>query len=67
MINFFHNPIVHGAVSGLVAAAIVDVHMFLTWKKWEEAAVYSWSTACLRWVQGSIAGALAATGLGAFS
>jgi hypothetical protein len=62
-----HSPAVRGAVSGVLAAAVVDLHAFLGWKNVEEFASYSWGTAALRWVQGAISGALAGAGFGALS
>ena len=64
MSNFLHNPIVKGALSGLVSAAVVDLHAFRTWKSGSEFKSYDWGTAALRWGQGIISGALAAAGLG---
>lgn len=39
-----HSPVVRGAVSGVLAAAVVDLHAFLGWKNVEEFASYSWGT-----------------------
>ncbi len=61
------NPIVRGALSGLLAAVVVDLHAFLTWKSLDEAKSYNWPTAIFRWSQGTIAGAVAAAGLGIVS
>lgn len=60
------NGIVKGAVSGVLAAAVVDVHAFQRFKNKQEFASYDWGTAGLRWFQGAITGALTAAGLGAF-
>lgn len=57
------NPIVAGAISGILAAAVVDVHAFLTWKRFQDVATYDWGTAVFRWVQGAVAGALTAAGM----
>ncbi len=60
-----HHPIVRGAASGALAAAVVDVHAFLTWKRVQDVVAYDWRTAAFRWAQGAVTGALAAAGLGA--
>lgn len=62
-----HQPIIRGALSGLGAAAVVDLHAFLTWKKLDDARRYDWGTALLRWLQGAATGALMGTGLGVIS
>ena len=62
-----HNPIARGAMTGAAAAAVVDIHAFLTWKSVQDALTYSWSTAALRWMQGAVTGALAGAGFGAFN
>jgi hypothetical protein len=61
------NPVVKGALSGLLAAALVDVQAFLAWKSLDQAKSYAWSTAIFRWIQGAAAGALSAAGLGLVS
>ena len=63
--TFLHNPIVHGAISGLVVAGGVDLHAFRRWKTAHEAVTYDWATALLRWAQGAVGGALTAAGLSA--
>lgn len=57
------NPYVRGAVSGLLAAAVVDFHAFLGWKSFDDTTKYDWKTATFRWFQGAVAGAVAAAGL----
>ena len=47
MTEFLHYPIVRGAASGIIAAAVVDVHAFLMWRKIQEAIAYDWGTAVL--------------------
>lgn len=64
MTSILTNPIVKGALSGLVAAAVVDVHAFMRFKSKNDVATYDWGTAALRWGQGLIGGALTAAGLG---
>jgi hypothetical protein len=61
------NPYVRGAISGFLAAAVVDFHAFMRWQSFEECATYSWKIAAFRWVQGAVAGAVAAAGLFAAS
>lgn len=65
--TFLLNPIVKGAISGVLAAAVVDIHAFLSWHSFGEVKTYNWGTASFRWIQGAITGALAATGLGLVS
>jgi predicted lysophospholipase L1 biosynthesis ABC-type transport system permease subunit len=56
---FDFKKIVAGAVSGFVAAAVVDVH---AWSK--SAEPFNWTLAIKRWVAGAISGATAALGIG---
>jgi len=65
MSAFFHLALVRGAISGIVAAATVDLHAFLTWKSVNDVKGYNWSTAAFRWAQGAVTGALTAAGMGA--
>lgn len=65
MSEFLHYPVVRGAVSGVIAAAVVDIHSFMSWTNYHEALEYNWSTAIFRWAQGAIAGAITAAGYGA--
>lgn len=60
-----HSAAFRGAVSGMVAAATVDLHAFLQWKSFYDVTQYSWSTAAFRWLQGAVTGALGAAGFGA--
>lgn len=62
LILLLHNPLVRGAITGLCAAAVVDVHAFLSWKKVDDAYTYEWRTALLRWTQGAMMGALTGAG-----
>jgi hypothetical protein len=55
---------VNGAIAGLFAAVVVDVHAFMRWQRWQEAIAYDWRTAALRWTQGVVVGALTGLGLG---
>lgn len=65
MALFLHNPIVAGAISGLLAAAVVDFHAFKSWHSFQDARAYDWGVALFRWFQGTVIGALGALGLGA--
>lgn len=67
MKDVLSNGIVKGAISGVLAAAVVDMHAFQRFKSKQEFASYDWGTAGLRWGQGAIAGALSAAGLGMLS
>ena len=57
-------PAVRGALSGILAAATVDIHAFQSWKTFDDAKQYSWSVAAFRWCQGAVLGALTGVGLG---
>lgn len=61
-----HTAAFKGAVSGLVSAAIVDLHAFATWKSAHDVVSYDWGTAGLRWTQGIVGGALTGLGYGTF-
>lgn len=61
---FIHHPIVQGALTGFIGAAVVDFGAFRAWKTWHDIAVYQWSTASFRWFQGAVVGAVAAAGIG---
>jgi hypothetical protein len=62
-----HHPISRGAVAGLVAAAVVDFHAFMTWKQFDDLKQYDWGTALFRWFQGAITGAMTGAGFTAVS
>ncbi len=59
-----HSPYFHGALVGAIAAAVVDIQAFRTWKTWHDAETYSWSTASFRWLQGAALGVITAVGIG---
>lgn len=61
--DWVHHQLVHGALTGLVAAAAVDYRAFLAWRDVHDALTYSWSTALWRWFQGAVSGLVAAAGL----
>ncbi len=56
-----------GAVSGALGGLVVDVNAYLSWAKLHDGTSYDWSIAGARVLQGAIAGALAAAGVGAVS
>lgn len=60
--RFIHNTIVQGAITGFLAAAVVDFNAFRSWKNIEEAVHYEWSIAIWRWFQGAVSGAVASAG-----
>jgi hypothetical protein len=60
-----HSAAFKGALAGLVSAAAVDYHAFLSWKSVNDAKKYAWSTALLRWGQGAVSGAIMGGGYGA--
>lgn len=62
---FLMYPVVHGAVTGLITAAGIDLHAFLSWKKVQDAVAYDWGVALWRWFQGAVSGAIVAAGYGA--
>lgn len=63
MTAFLSSPVGRGMLTGLLAAATVDLAAFRRWKRWEDAARYSWRTASFRWVQGMVVGGLTALGI----
>lgn len=60
-----HSAAFRGAISGIIAAATVDLHAFLQWKSFYDVTQYSWSTAAFRWLQGAVTGAIGGAGYGA--
>jgi len=62
-----NNVYIAGALSGLLAAAVVDVSAFRSWKSVDEAMAYDWTTAAWRWFQGAVSGALMAAGVAVVS
>lgn len=55
------NNIWTGTLGGFVAAALIDVHAFMT----SPSNVFDWQLMFKRWVAGAMAGALTALGTGA--
>lgn len=62
--QWIHLPIVQGALTGLIGAAVVDFAAFRAWKSWHDIAVYQWGLASFRWFQGAVVGAVTAAGIG---
>lgn len=54
--------LISGAVSGFVAAFLVDWNAFM---RSEPSAKFDWGLAFKRWVTGAVSGALAGLGMGA--
>jgi len=65
--TFLSLPLVQGAISGAVAAALIDFAAFRSWKSFNDALSYTWSIALFRWVQGAVVGAVTSLGLGVTS
>lgn len=63
--EYLQNPLVRGALTGLLAAAVVDFAAFRSWKSVNDALAYDWKVAAWRWFQGAVSGLLAALGFGA--
>ena len=63
MIAVLTHPVVRSAIAGALAAAVVDIHAFMSWKSFNDAARYNWSTATFRWLQGAVAGMITGMGL----
>lgn len=61
--SWLSHPIARGALSGFLAAILIDVNEFRKWKNWEEASAYDWRLASWRWVQGVVAGAIGSLGV----
>lgn len=64
MLEFIHHPLVQGVITGVIGAAAADFAAFRSWKSFDEAASYDWSTAAWRWFQGAVVGLVGAAGLG---
>jgi hypothetical protein len=64
---FLAYPAVRGAITGFLAAALVDYGAFRSWKNFHDAYAYDWPTAGWRWLQGIVTGAISGAGLGLVS
>lgn len=62
-----HLPLVRGALTGWLAAAVVDFSAFRSWQSFNDAYAYDWPKAAWRWLQGAVSGFLGAAGLDAVS
>ena len=58
------NKIVSGALAGAVSAAVVDLDAFKKWQTVKEFQTFDWKLAALRWLKGTVFGALAGAGFG---
>jgi len=65
MTELLQSSAVRGALSGWLAAALIDYRAFRRWRTFAEARAYDWQIAAWRWTQGAVTGALAALGMGA--
>lgn len=65
MHDILAHPYVAGALSGVLTAALIDYQAFRSWKSFQEAMAYDWGKASFRWLQGAVAGVIAAAGHGA--
>ena len=65
MMTWLQNPIVKGAITGVLSAAAVDLHALTKFTDWSQLRKYQWSTASFRWFTGAVTGAIAAAGYGA--
>ena len=61
--NFLHNRLVAGAISGALGGLVVDINAYLAWQKYQETP-FNWGLALSRIVQGAVAGVISALGLG---
>ena len=57
----YQSPITHGAITGAVVAAGVDLQAFRSWKTFNDIHTYNWGVAAFRWMQGAVVGAISAT------
>lgn len=64
-IAIVHSAAFRGAISGVIAAATVDLHAFLQWQSFYEVTQYRWSLAAFRWLQGAVTGAIGGSGYSA--
>lgn len=61
--EWLQHPVVRGAFTGFLTAALVDYAAFRRWQNFDEARTYGWNIALWRWFQGTVAGAVTALGL----
>lgn len=61
--DVFSHPATRGAIAGVLAAAAVDIHAFVTSPNWRVVG-FNWGMATKRWFTGAITGAASALGLG---
>ena len=58
------NPMVKGAIAGLLSAALVDFAAFRAWQSYDDVRRFDWRMAAFRWAQGVVVGAVTAAGIG---
>ncbi len=63
--DFFQNNLVKGALSGLLAAVVVDIHAFTKWRDYDKFSEFNYKLMLTRWLQGAVMGALGALGYNA--
>lgn len=63
MTDWLAHPVVQGAFSGLLSAAVIDFLEFRKWQRWEDGIAYDWSLASFRWFKGVVVGAVSAFGM----
>jgi len=66
ILTLLHQPFVHGLLTGLGTAALVDIGAFLKWKDETDIKAFNYRLAMLRWAQGAVSGAIFGAGLGAY-
>lgn len=64
--EILHSRILHGAITGMLAAAMTDLMAFRRWQFWHDAVTYNWQTATWRWFNGAVIGAASAMGFSGF-
>jgi hypothetical protein len=62
MREFLDNKLVQGALSGLLAAIVVDIHAFIKWRDYDHFAEFNYKLMLVRWLQGIVSGAVLALG-----
>lgn len=65
--GILHATFTKGALSGLIAAALIDFNAFRQWKSFHDMYEYQWGTALFRWLQGAVIGGVTALGYGIIS
>jgi hypothetical protein len=58
MAEYLNNPYVRSAITGFLAATVIDVQAFRKFKSLDEFAAYDWRIALFRGAQGAVVGLL---------